>query len=148
MPRTAQPRAGSRTTRSPARKSPLSSATTPTTSWPSTKGGEHGLEEVPELQRGEAARLEVLYALRAGAHEQVARDRLAVAKGEHPLGLGRCAVRAPPPDLPPAVLRRRGEPLVRVYGDGVADGLEHRQVRDGVGVGVGAMEVDASLSGV
>src|SRR3712207_9271833 len=40
MPRTVQPRAGSTTTLSPALKPELSSVTTPTTSWPRTKGGE------------------------------------------------------------------------------------------------------------
>ena len=49
MPRTAQPRAGSTTTRSPAEKAELSSATTPKISWPITNGGEVMGEKYGEL---------------------------------------------------------------------------------------------------
>src|SRR5918997_7011556 len=94
---------------------------------------ELGFRGVFELQGGEAGGLQVLYPLGAGAHEEVAGDGLAVDEGEH-LDLLGDAVLAPVPDLPPPLFGRRPEPAVRVHRDRVADGLEHRQVRDRVRV--------------
>src|SRR5919107_4555966 len=66
MPRTAQPREGSRTTRSPARKPELSSVTTPTTSCPITKGGEVIGEKYGEFSEESVPRSEPQIPERSG----------------------------------------------------------------------------------
>src|SRR5919112_6805501 len=66
MPRTVQPRAGSRTTRSPARKPELSSTTLPTTSWPITKGGEVIGEKYGEFSEESVPRSEPQIPERSG----------------------------------------------------------------------------------
>src|SRR5918993_3722342 len=66
MPRTVQPRAGSRTTRSPARKRELSSTASPTTSWPITKGGEVIGEKYGEFSEDSVPRSEPQIPERSG----------------------------------------------------------------------------------
>ena len=58
MPRTSQPRAGSTITRAPASKPELPSVTTPTTSWPRTKGGEVIGEKYGEFSEDNVPRSE------------------------------------------------------------------------------------------
>src|SRR5918998_1535202 len=134
MPRTAQPRAGSTTIRSPAAKPELSSTTSPRISCPRTKGGEVRGEKYGEVSADSVPRSEPQMPERSGPTR--------THSGVGSFGSGKFVRCSGEKERVSRPFTHLAQPPAGVNGDGNPDRLQHRQVGDGVCVRVGTREVE------